>query len=112
MAERTASVSEGERSAHELRLILREVFQEARAQSTIQQAFAHHVEYKDGTLRVCGDLFPLVSYDRVSVIAIGKGAHSMALALAVIIWLMHRGNIARLVTGKEPRIGRKPSTQN
>ena len=34
-----------------------------------------------GVLRVCDDLFAMPAYDRVSVISIGKGAHSMAEAL-------------------------------
>ena len=84
MAERpaTGSVSERERSASELRLAAREVFHDALAQSTIQQAFSRHVNYDHGALRVCEDLYPLASYDRVSVVSIGKGAHSMAEALA------------------------------
>ncbi len=94
MAERPASASEGERSAHEIRMILREVFQGALARSTIRQAFAHHVEYKHGTLRVCEDLYALASYDRVSVVAIGKGAHSMALALAERVGETQSGIIA------------------
>ncbi|MBZ5568529.1 MAG: DUF4147 domain-containing protein [Acidobacteriia bacterium] len=84
MAERAAarSTSERERSARGLRLAAREVFQEALAQSTIQKAFARHVNYERGVLRVCEDLYGLPAYDRVSVIAIGKGAHNMAEALA------------------------------
>ncbi len=37
---------------------------------------------------------------------------TLALVLAAIIWAMHRGNIARLVTGREPRIGKRPSPQS
>ena len=28
--------------------------------------------------------------------------------LTVLIWIMHRGNIARLMAGTEPKIGSKP----
>ncbi len=77
----TGSKSERERSARELRLSAREVFQEALAQSTIQQAFARHVHHDPGALRVCDDLYAMSAYPRVSVISIGKGAHSMAEAL-------------------------------
>jgi hydroxypyruvate reductase len=76
-----ASPSEQKRSASEWRLSAREVFQEALAQSTIQQAFARHVHHDRGALRVCDDLYAMSAYPRVSVISIGKGAHSMAEAL-------------------------------
>ncbi len=78
----TGSVSQHDRSALELRTVAREVFQEALAQSTIEQAFARHVNYDRGVLRVCEDLFGLPGYDRVSVVSVGKGAHRMAEALA------------------------------
>jgi hydroxypyruvate reductase len=77
----TGSASERERSARELRLSAREVFQEALAQSTIRQAFVRHVNFDRGALRVCDDLYAMSAYPRVSVISIGKGAHSMAEAL-------------------------------
>jgi glycerol-3-phosphate acyltransferase PlsY len=35
-----------------------------------------------------------------------------AIALAVVIWLTHARNIARLVTGTEPRIGAKSEAKN
>ena len=47
----------------------------------IQEAFARHINYDRGVLRVCEDLYGLAAYDRVSVISVGKGAHSMAQAL-------------------------------
>jgi hydroxypyruvate reductase len=80
MSERpaTGSASVRDRNARELRLAAREVFQDALAQSTIPQAFARHVNCDRGVLRVGEDLFGLPGYDRVSVISIGKGAHSMA----------------------------------
>ncbi len=83
MAERpaTGSASERERTSHDLRLVARELFQQALAQSTIRQAFARHVNHDRGVLRVCDDLFPLRAYDRISVVSIGKGAQSMAEAL-------------------------------
>ena len=68
-------------AARESRLAARQIFTEALAQSTIQQAFARHVGCQGGTLRICEDLYPLDAYERVSVVSIGKGAHSMAQAL-------------------------------
>jgi glycerate 2-kinase len=76
-----ASAPEQKRGAREWRLSAREVFQEALAQSTIRQAFARHVNHDRGALRVCDDLYAMSAYPRVSVISIGKGAHSMAEAL-------------------------------
>jgi glycerate 2-kinase len=77
----TGSLSERKHGAPELRLSAREIFHDALAQSTIQQAFARHVNHDRGVLRVCDDLFALPSFDRVSVISVGKGAHSMVEAL-------------------------------
>ncbi len=84
MSERpaTGSASERERSAREQRLVAREVFQHALTQSTIRQAFARHIHYDRGVLRVCEDLYALPGYDRVSIISIGKGAHALVEALA------------------------------
>jgi glycerate 2-kinase len=63
------------------RLVTREIFIEALAQSTIVQAFSKHIDCSGGALRVCDDLYPLADYERVSVISVGKGAHAMAEAL-------------------------------
>lgn len=42
------------------------------------------------------------------MLAFGKPHYAaLALVLAAIIWIMHRGNIARLLRGEEPRIGAK-----
>jgi glycerate 2-kinase len=76
-----ASASERENGAREWRLRAREVFQQALEQSTIRQAFARHVDHERGVLRVCDDLYAMSAYPRVSVISIGKGAHSMTEAL-------------------------------
>jgi glycerol-3-phosphate acyltransferase PlsY len=42
---------------------------------------------------------------------IGVGSKSALLfaVLTVIVWIMHRGNIQRLLAGTEPKIGRKPA---
>ena len=76
----TANASEPS-SAHELRTTAREIFQQALKQSTIPQAFARHVEFDGKALRVCEDLYPLGSYERATVISIGKGAHAMVESL-------------------------------
>ncbi len=35
---------------------------------------------------------------------------TLAAALAILIWIMHRENIARLLAGTEPRIGQKSAS--
>src|SRR5690349_9207408 len=65
-----------------MRTAAREIFRQALAQSTIAQAFARHIEYSGGALRICDDLYALDAFESVSVVSIGKGAHSMVDALA------------------------------
>ncbi|WP_090757457.1 glycerol-3-phosphate 1-O-acyltransferase PlsY [Paracoccus chinensis] len=55
-------------------------------------------------------LSALVAAAGAPVLALGFGARGLALAalfMAALIFLRHRANIARLVAGTEPRIGRK-----
>ena len=33
----------------------------------------------------------------------------LAVLIAILVWIRHAGNIRRLLTGTEPRIGRKKS---
>ena len=61
--------------------IARHIFDHALRESSIQHAFVNHVSCDRGVLRICEDLYDLNAYDRVFVIAIGKGAHSMLTAL-------------------------------
>jgi glycerate 2-kinase len=77
-----AAASERNREFQQMRTAIREIFKESLAQSTIAQAFARNLEYSGGTLRICQDLYPLDSYECVSVVSLGKGAHSMVNALA------------------------------
>ncbi|MGI9103981.1 MAG: glycerate kinase type-2 family protein [Terriglobales bacterium] len=84
MADRHAagSASERDRVARELRVTARQIFLESLAQSTVEQGFSNRVDFDRGVLRVCEDLYALVGYNRVSVVAVGKAAHTMAAALA------------------------------
>src|SRR3954468_8274189 len=66
----------------QMRTAAREIFRQSLAQSTIAQAFARNIEYSGGALRICDDLYALDSFESVSVVSIGKGAHSMVDALA------------------------------
>ena len=61
--------------------IARHIFEHAMHESTVREAFARHVSSERGVLRVCEDLYDLNSYGRVFVVAIGKAAHSMLIAL-------------------------------
>lgn len=70
------------REFQQMRSTVREIFRESLAQSTIAQAFARNLEYTGGTLRICEDLYSLDSFDSISVVSLGKGAHSMVNALA------------------------------
>jgi hydroxypyruvate reductase len=65
-----------------MRELARDIFLQTLRQCTVQSAFARHVRYESGTLRVCEDVYSLTDYEGVSVISIGKAAHSMAEALA------------------------------
>jgi glycerate 2-kinase len=62
--------------------IARHIFDHAMRESTIAGAFSRHVSSERGILRVCEDLYDLNSYSRVFVIAMGKAAHPMLIALA------------------------------
>ena len=61
--------------------IARHIFEHALRESSVGAAFSRHVSCDRGVLRICEDLYDLNVYDRVFVIAIGKGAHSMLTAL-------------------------------
>ena len=64
------------------RQLLRRVFQHTLAECSTARAFAHHVEFERGVLRVKDDLYALADFDRVFLASIGKAAYSMVQALA------------------------------
>jgi len=61
--------------------IARHIFDHALRESSISAVFARHVSCERGMLRICEDLYDLNSCSRVFVVAIGKAAHSMLIAL-------------------------------
>jgi len=61
--------------------IARHIFEHALRESSIAEAFARNVSCERAVLRVCEDLYDLNSYSRVFVIAAGKAAHPMLVAL-------------------------------
>src|SRR3954468_16260650 len=70
-----------ESRAREVREQVRGFFLHALSEIGIEKAFQRNLEYGRGVLRVGQDLLPITSYARVTVIAIGKAAHTMAQAL-------------------------------
>src|SRR3954468_5213611 len=70
-----------ERRAREVREQIRGFFLHALGEIGIDKAFKRNLEYSRGVLRIGQDLLPIASYARVTVVAIGKAAHTMAQAL-------------------------------
>src|SRR5258707_5245078 len=87
VAERAAAIippvpeSPNEARAREVRQQVRGIFLHALSEIGIDKAFKRNVECSRGVLRIGQDLLPIASYGRVSVIAIGKAAQTMAQAL-------------------------------
>jgi hydroxypyruvate reductase len=71
-----------------------DLFSYALEHSSIPAAFARHISYSRGVLRVCEDLYDLNSYTRIFIVSIGKAAHSMAAALAEQIGSLASGIVA------------------
>jgi len=67
--------------SRDMRAIARDIFQNALTQASIPSAFARHIEFERGVLRVCDDLYHFASYSNVFVVSFGKAAHSMLEAL-------------------------------
>ncbi|HEY6768869.1 MAG TPA: DUF4147 domain-containing protein [Candidatus Sulfotelmatobacter sp.] len=59
----------------------RDIFLRSLAEASIGKAFARHVNFERGVLKVCEDLYHLNTYSRVLVVSIGKAGHTMAEAL-------------------------------
>ena len=78
-------------TSEQMRASLRELFLGVLAECAIPAAFSRHVQYQAGVLRVRDDLYSLADYERVSVISIGKAAHSMLDALVAQIGEPARG---------------------
>jgi len=80
-----------------MKQIARHIFDHALRESTIQQAFARHLHCERSVLRICDDLYDLYAYGRVFVIAIGKAAHTMLIALHEIAGTRFEGIVASSV---------------
>jgi hydroxypyruvate reductase len=73
------------------------IFDHALRESSVPQAFARHLHCERGVLRVGDDLYDLNAYSRIFVIAIGKAAHAMLLALHEIAGTRFEGIVASSV---------------
>ena len=74
-------MSPDENTAREMREAARRLFLETLAECNVAKAFSRHVQYERGALRIVEDLYPIGDYHRVSVISLGKAAHTMTDAL-------------------------------
>lgn len=72
-------------TARDFRDLARQIFLASLTESSIDKAFARHIDYERGILRVGEDLYDLSSFSRVFAIAMGKAAHPMASALMNIV---------------------------
>jgi len=70
-----------DRRSVEMRVTARQIFERALDESSIEHAFERHVSCERGVLRICEDLYDLNAYGRVSVVSIGKAAHTLVSAL-------------------------------
>ncbi len=77
-----------------MKQIARHIFDHALRESSIRQAFARHLHCERSVLRICEDLYDLNAYSRVFVIAIGKAAHTMLVALHEIAGTRFEGIVA------------------
>lgn len=73
------------------------IFRYTLQQASIESAFARHVHYERGVLRVREDLYDLHSYSRVLVVSLGKAAHTMVESLASQVGASLEGIVASSV---------------
>lgn len=81
-------------SNHSMRSVAREMFLHALAESSVEKAFAQHLSYEGGVLRVRDDLYPLSSYSRVLAVSFGKAGHRMAEILSNMVGSTLQGIVA------------------
>src|SRR5215469_4607314 len=73
-----------EATMREMRQTARQILAQALAECGIAKAFARHMQYAGGLLRIGDDSYDLGSFERVLVVSIGKAGHAMVKALAAI----------------------------
>lgn len=90
-----------DRMATQMRDVARQIFLDSLAQSSVTTAFAQHLQYDRGILRICDDLYNLEAFSRVLAVAIGKAAHTMAEALVKQLGAHVAGFVASSVNPPE-----------
>ena len=90
-----------EKIVTQMRDVARQVFLDTLSQSSVQAAFARHVAYERGILRVADDLYNLDSFTRLLVVAVGKAAHTMAEALVMQLGTRAAGFVVSPVSPPE-----------
>src|SRR5215471_545970 len=86
-----------DRLAVEMRVAARHLFEHALAEASVDRAFQQHVDCDHSVLRVREDLYDLNSYNRTTVISIGKAAHTLANALEMQAGSRFEGIVASSV---------------
>src|SRR6266576_3713240 len=71
------SPTDRQSAAVEMRVTARQLFEHALAEASIDKTFERNVDCERGVLRICEDLYDLDSFRSVSVISVGKAAHSL-----------------------------------
>ncbi len=79
--ENMSQFGDNSEQALRMRSLVRQWFQYVLEQSSVEKAFARHVECQRGVMRVGDDLYDLNSHGRVFVVSIGKAAHTLVEAL-------------------------------
>lgn len=64
-----------------MREVARSIFLGALGECSIPRAFAKHVQYEGGALRVGQDLYDFSNFANILIVSFGKAAHAMAEAL-------------------------------
>jgi hydroxypyruvate reductase len=81
-------------ASHAMRSAARKMFLHAVAESSVEKAFARHLSYEGGVLRVGDDLYPLSSYSRILAVSFGKAGHRMAEILSRLVGTGVQGIVA------------------
>jgi glycerate 2-kinase len=96
------SAPDRERLAIEMRVTARQFFEHALAEASIDRAFQRQVYCERGVLRICEDLYDLDSCSRVTVISIGKAAHTLVNSLDMQAGHRFQGIVASSVEPVSP----------
>jgi len=87
--------------AAQMRGVAKQIFLDSLPQFSVASAFEQNVQYEQGVLQVCDDLYNLDAYSRVLAVAIGKAAHTMAEALVQQLGSRVAGFVASSVNPPE-----------